>query len=271
MVAGQIASLSWGQNLDLETRRAVASWGQEHGIDVTSEIHILGGRPYLNAQFYKNRLAAIGELGRLEYAYADHIEENPLLEALAADDDTVTAERARHEITRRAFERVTHNVPAIGVGLPKSVVVYRAKLRGVDREYTACKWCGTGKKNKQGDKFADPIGEDFPVETSETRATRRCASYFISQMPGIAAQIEAAEKAVDEKLGPQLDRALEIIAADDAHWHQQQLRAGHLAGEGQPPYGIESPEGTPKTVDLKRAQPMADPYGEVAPPAPAAQ
>src|SRR5690348_8877437 len=78
-VAGQLASQNWGKSLDLETRRAIADWGQQFRVDVTTEIHVLGGNVYLNAAFYLRQLSEMISAGLVEYAYADHIEDDPRL------------------------------------------------------------------------------------------------------------------------------------------------------------------------------------------------
>src|SRR5262249_44786910 len=79
LVAAQIAGMSWGESIDLDTRRAVADWGRQFRVDVTTEVHILGKRIYLNAAFYLRRLGEMIADGRVEYAVADHVEDDPRL------------------------------------------------------------------------------------------------------------------------------------------------------------------------------------------------
>lgn len=176
-VAGKIAELNWGQKLDLMTRRAVADWARTYAIDPTTEIHVLGGNIYLNAAYYLRRLAQLIERGIVEYAYADHVEDDARLKELK--------EEGIGESNRRLRERIKHQVPDKAA----SAVVFRVKLRSMDREVVGVKWCGNGV-NKN-----DPVGDAKPVETSESRAARRAMRQIVTHMPNAIELLEVEESA----------------------------------------------------------------------------
>lgn len=164
-IAGKLAELNWGKQLDHATRRAVADWGSRYRIDVTTEIHVLGGNVYINAAFYLRRLGEMIEAGLVEYAYADHVEPDERLLQLGAEGEG--------EANRRLRERLKHGIPDKAV----SAVVFRVKLRAMDQEITGAKWCGGGTRK------SDPVGDNFPVETSESRAARRAMRLVTTHVP----------------------------------------------------------------------------------------
>lgn len=178
-VAGKIAELNWGQKLDLVTRRAVADWGRTYGVDPSTEIHVLGGNIYLNAGYYLRRLAQLIERGLIEYAYADHIEDDPRLAALKED--------GTGEYNRRLRERIKYQVPDKAA----SSVVFRVKLRSMDREIVGVKWCGNQTRKN------DPVGDAMPVETSETRAARRAMRQIVTHIPNLANEIIEVEDSAE--------------------------------------------------------------------------
>lgn len=164
IVASQIAGTNWGKGLDLETRRMVSDWGHRAGIDPAVELNVLGGNFYKNAYYYIRRQSELMADGIIEYAYAEHVEISAELQAMAVQiQNPEAAEWAKREMTARAQQRILFNIPAKAV----SSVVWHVKVRGIPVEFAAAKWCGGGTRSK------DPVGDEFPVETSETRAARR--------------------------------------------------------------------------------------------------
>ena len=197
-VAGQLAAQNWGKSLDLDTRRAIADWGQQFRVDVTTEIHVLGGNVYLNSAFFLRQLSELIEAGLVEYAYADHIEDDARLKALGPEGEG--------EYSRRLRERIMHQVPDKAA----SAVVFRVKLRSMDREITGCKWCGNGTRKN------DPVGDDKPVETSESRAARRAMRLISSHVPRHVAEDMAAIEASAEALTERVKQARVNFAISEA-------------------------------------------------------
>lgn len=207
-VAGKIAELNWGNKLDLGTRRAIADWGRQYGVDPTTEIHVLGGNIYLNAAYYLRRLAGLIERGLIEYAYADHIEHDERLDALG--DDGVG------EKNRRLRARIQYQVPDKAV----SAVAFRVKLRKMDREIVGAKWCGGGTQKN------DPVGDAKPVETSESRAARRAIRQIVTHVPMAASEMMAVEDAAET--------LSERIVTAEATFDRVEAEVGKIGGQSVP-------------------------------------
>lgn len=175
-ISAELSKTNWGERLDVFTRKAIAHWGMRHGIDVAQEIDILGNRIYLNAKFYLRGLAHLVEAGKVDYVDVDHVEDDSRLAEFPA------------ERKRRLELRIQHGLPDKAV----SACIARVKLKNVPIEFTGAQWCGGRGQNAKGTGFKDPIGEDRPVETSETRALRRCLRLMVTHMPSEAARRDAA-------------------------------------------------------------------------------
>lgn len=179
-VAAEIAGMSWGQNIGKDTARMLAEWGRRYNVDVTQEIDILGAKVYLNARYYLRRLGELIDSGVVEYAYPDHINDDPRLERLGQDGAT--------EATRRLTERVKYNVPEKAV----SVVAFRVKLKGLTQETVGVNWAGGGVRK------SDPVGDAEPVKTAESRAARRCMRQLVSHVPKLTEEMETVVSTLPE-------------------------------------------------------------------------
>jgi hypothetical protein len=236
IVAAQLSESSWGKGMDRETRRAVAEWGRRHGIDVTTEIHVLGGNVYLNSAFFLHRLAKMVERGQVEYAVADHVECDPRLVEFP------------EEAKRRTLERVRYQLPDNA----KSAVVARIKLNNTAVEFSAAKWCGGRGNNKHGNP-KDPIGDEFPVETSESRAFRRCLKLLVSHIPDEVRRIQEAEEDAQVSLGMQIESDHDRQLTESV-MRQRQLHPGNVV-DAMASYGQEAAV----PVAVKEAEPTAEP------------
>lgn len=189
-MASELANTQWGVNLEQSTRRAVAVWADLYGIDVVTEIDVLGSKVYLNAKFYLRKLAEMVQNGEVEYAYADHIEPNTVLNAMAEEGDAT----AKAEVRRRTFARATFF--GNEAESAASAVVFHVKHRNMTQEITGAKWCG-GRGHTRNQKPKDPVGEEFPIETSESRAARRAMRLLTGHSQG-AADVHLAEIGSDD-------------------------------------------------------------------------
>ena len=167
LVAAKMSEMNWGKSMDEMTRRAVAAYLEKNRLDVT-EIDVLGGNLYRNSRYYKRRLAEMVEDGKIEYIKSDWVHDDKRL-ALHGDEWSTT------EKTRRDRVRIEYGIPEAAVG----ACVFRVKLHGVNMEITAAKWCGGGTRT------ADPVGDKFPMESSETRACRRAMTLVASSIPAL--------------------------------------------------------------------------------------
>lgn len=210
-VAAAIAGMSWGRELNLEARVAIARWGQQHNIDVTTEIDILGSKPYLNGRFYLNRAAELQRAGVIAYMRADNVTADARLDALAQSEDAETTRKAKAERDRRAMARIEYGAP------DKAACVIVARI-GVRRgqevtEFAAAKWTGNGTRER------DPVGDKFPVETAETRAYRRALRLLVSHVPHMKAWVDASTDDGEIIVEAIAESIAETAAAnvDDAH------------------------------------------------------
>lgn len=237
-VAGKLAELNWGKQLDHATRRAVADWGNRFGVDTTIEINVLGGNVYINAAYYLRRLSELIDSGLVEYAYADHIEDDPRLLKLGPDGEG--------ESSRRLRMRIMYGVK----GDPASCVAFRVKLRSMDREVVGVKACGGGVRKN------DPVGDAFPTETAETRAARRAMRLLVSHVPKkVSTEIETIEASA-EALGNRIASAKHQFKDETT---ALEIRPSPLALPSQgDPYGPVATAEKPDTVTAGAA-PEAEP------------
>lgn len=199
IVAAQMAGTNWGKGLDVATQRAVSDWGLRTGIDVATEIYVLGGNIYLNAQMYINRGIDLIMRGILLDYNQRFIHEDPHLELIAKEvlpSNASDAERAelaaaqadaRREIRQRRLLRIKHSVP--DDAKIKCVVLTEIVLAAMPHTpFYGLKW--TPHSNAQHN---DPIGTHYPQETALTRSARRAWKQVVRQIPEIQRFIIGAE------------------------------------------------------------------------------
>lgn len=230
-VAKELSGMSWGAAVTDSTRRAMAEWGQTHGVDVVTEIDILGNRIYLNSKFYQRKLSEMVAAGKVDYFYSDHIQHDERLEKMAKDGN----EAARKELGRREMERIYYNIQPDNIA---GACAFHVKVKGLDREVMGAKWCGPNSGRK------DPVGAEFPSLTAESRAIRRAMRLLVSHVPEMAGSLGPAELAA---------KALEItIHADHEQmmaWAKQSRVKPLLApvdAYAEPTKAVESVEVAPK-------------------------
>lgn len=265
IVSAQIAGTNWGKGLDLETRRAISDWGNRVGIDPATELDVLGGSFYKNANYYMRRLSEISDLGRVVYAYVDHVEVDERLEKMTRrTDKPELAAQARDEIDRRTMMRVQYQIPDKAEG----AAVFHIMLSTVPHEFSAAKWCGGGTRKK------DPVGDEFPVETAETRAVRRCMRLVASQNPAFKPLIEPNDDdSIDGMIGDKLREGLTRAKQDQIASAEQSRGRPLMAASQTDPYAVatiqpnreEISEGVP--AERPASAPLAlDPIESPVPP-----
>lgn len=190
-VARELRNKSWGKDIGEEGVKALSLWTQRHGIEPATEVEVLGGNIYLTAAYYRRRLAQLIGEHMIDYAVADHVEVDERLDALAADEHAPpqARENARAEVYRRKMERIAHKLPESA----KAAVVYRIKVKGMTTEITGAKAVGGFRGKGANGRDKDPVGEEFPSETAETRAARRAARQIIDSFPTLKAEMDVVE------------------------------------------------------------------------------
>jgi hypothetical protein len=236
IAAAELAKLSWGEKLDLVTRRGISEWARQFGIDPQTEIDLLGGKLYPNAKYYLRRLSEFVAEGVVEYAVADHIGRDSRLEKLAEDGD----EWAKGEAARRMRERIRHGVREEAV----AACVFRIKLRHVGEEIVGVKQIVTDKN--------DPVGKGNPMETVETRAARRAMRLIASHVP----RFQAEEARLDTAMAVKSQEISAKIATFKAENAQRGITP--LALSATSAYGEDDPAATPDADDLALDQQLLD-------------
>src|SRR5574338_1108618 len=166
----KIRGATWGQQWDANTIAAVATWARENDVDPITEIDVLGGNIYLKARHYERKLAGLIGAQQIEYARKDWVHVDKRLEKLADAGD----EDAKRESRRRLNERIKYNLSDEA----DAACVYRIKHRLMDQEVTGAKEHVPGKRK-------DPVGDNMPMETVETRALRRAMLQLKEALPGV--------------------------------------------------------------------------------------
>jgi hypothetical protein len=182
LIAAKISELNWGRGLDFDTRKAVAAYLERHKMD-TSEINVLGGNIYKNSTYYKRRLSEMLGADLIESVDSDWVQADPRLEEMGKGTGE-DAEWARAESSRRARIRISYGIDERATGAN----IFTVKLRGVETPFVGVKWCGAGRK--------DPVGDAFPIETSESRAVRRVMSLVGNAMPSLGWNDDEEEVAI---------------------------------------------------------------------------
>lgn len=183
-----IRGTQWGKDCSPEVTHAIARWCQDNGIDAVRHVEVLGGKPYLNGDFYLEKAAPFVMAGELRYEEPQFVHADPLLIEIAhkKEEETPEWERshvtwAREEILRRMQARVARGIPHDATGACIFIVHTKSgtPIVGVN-------WCGGKTKvktGKNGSYRSDPIGDAEPTKTAHTRAARRALRQIIEAFP----------------------------------------------------------------------------------------
>ena len=188
---------------------------------------MLGGNLYRNGKYWLRKLSELVQADHVEYARVDHINHDPRLEEDMKNDGLPAdvREKAAREMVRRREARIAYRVPEEAT----AACVARVKVKWLAEEVSGCKFIVMGRKKKRSDgtmTTADPVGEEFPTETVETRAWRRCLRIVASTNPALKA-IE--EDLRDDELGVE-SNLQEIATREEAREVEASARGTLAAG-----------------------------------------
>lgn len=245
---------SWGSKVSPLQARAYAEYMRRFNLDI-HEVDILGGKPRRNGQYYKRRIMEMAHAGLIEWVKDYHIGPDERLQALVEAKD----EWAAAEHTMRLRERIRHAVPDDA----QYAFVVVIKLRSLAEPLDGCKWYVPGRqklgwskteRNKREMVSADPVGDEHPIETVETRAWARVGKLVAAEIPELRAE-EAAMSAAEGEV----EHVVSRIAEDE-----ERQAAEHAAV--QPPRGVplaitEGPAEVMPLAQRERLTVEADPYG----------
>ncbi|HEX9282362.1 MAG TPA: hypothetical protein VEK77_13095 [Gemmatimonadales bacterium] len=177
----QIAATSWGEKLSPALRAQVIRYALDVGADPARHLFVLGGRPYLNATFYKELVAAQADFQRDEVQFVH-------------DDERASPEEREERRRLRVVYAVPEKVGERAV-LAAAVVTLHFEDRG---PFIGVKWAPSSK--------TDPVGTEFPVHSAESRAYRKAAEKAVSAWftPERTHRLQRIEQLIEaQKLGPQ--------------------------------------------------------------------
>lgn len=243
-IVKQIRGTQWGQDCSAEVANAVARWSLDNGVDAVRHVEVLGGRIYLNGDFYLEKAAPFVMAGELRYEEPQFVHADPGLIEMANRDrekapewERAQIDWARAESFRRFQVRVERGIPHDATGACIFIVHTKSGTPVV-----GVNWCGGASKIKtkrDGSKYrSDPIGDAEPTKTAQTRAARRALRQIIEAFPdsGLARAVKSIE--ANAKLASQEIEAI-IETEPKAPAHPAGLAA---VGDG---YGED---GEPKTL-----------------------
>lgn len=250
-----IAGESWGAKLTPMQQRAFAEYLRRFHLDI-SEIDNLGGRPYRNGRYYMRRIAELAAEGRVEWYAGEHIGPDDRLTFMANEGDVW----AKEEKLRRLKECIRLGVPADA----EVVYVVRVKMKELSLPTEGVKWFTPGRqkmgwsKTQKGVKEmvdADPVGEENPVTSTETRAWRRVGRLAAAEIPELRDQEAEMEFAASETQAAVIEEAVRAEEETAANVTRPVDAGGEDAYEEQAPRALT--EGAAQPVPVP-TQPVAE-------------
>jgi len=236
IIAGMSFGTVSGASFSPQTRWQIAKFCEITGAEPLTQVDILGGKPYLNANYWADNL--VNQPLFLRYEQRDlspSVEE--LLRAKARELSALADGLEGQEATRLRVRAYNHAEEADTIAIDRArwspratatvvieTTIYRfmnfAPLGKISSgeitdfenyvvPVTECNWAGGHGIVKIGsmDK-KDPIGDANPGTTARSRSLRRCAAKAFSAWMGeYKERIEVAEKAIEAEY--------EIIVAGD--------------------------------------------------------
>ena len=264
-VARAIRGTQWGKDLGPEGAYALAEYCRANGLDPVRHVEVLGGRPYLTAEYYREQAAPLIRAGVIIPQPIDFINADARLTTMAEAGD----EWAKQENTRRMRERIRLNAPEKAA----AVAVKRLMVAKTGEVIEGTNWCGGGVRQR------DPVGDAEPTKTAETRAERRAwrqlaevVSEYGQRVRQVEASVEQVEDAIVSEVAqlradrPRLHGGATIGSSvtSDAYGHGDAMPSNEeslarvrqrIADEGLPdPYGVG--DGEPVIDELPGSLPM---------------
>lgn len=272
----QLAGMKFGDvsggTLSPETRYAIAQLCQLTGANAGLHLFILGGRPYLNADYWAQMAAAQPHhLG---------VEQIPLTPDYSAelrkqadeaekDDDIEDARRLRRLARHVDSARVGYGIPDTAKAAYETVIrryaehaplamIASGRMDGAQFiiEQREANWVGDAKRR-------DPVGDARPHETARTRSLRRCAvRTYSSTLAPMEEQLRKLENAIEVEFEVVASDTQQQRAALPAEGERQALRVG--AGE---PVAAKAEVGTREPAKGRGKQQQAAQQEQAPPPA----
>lgn len=284
-IVAAVASQTWGKSLTATMRRAVAQYCMRYGIDPLTELDMLGGNPYPNAEFYLRVLGELRLKGVVKDFWFDRISNDAELLKVAGDESAPGDDRewARREHWRRWRRRRELGAKEQAT----DACAFHIVLATGGHEIVGWKQAGGGTAVKQwSDRGAkpNPIVEDEnnAALSVESQAVRRAVRQISSHVKGAAASplleiakqfsaIETEAEALGEQIvatqPPEPEPAPEPKALNPASYNEADALVAQLEkkrdAEGRPVPVETTVQGAAPAPSLRRVHtPDDDPYRE---------
>ena len=221
----------WGniRQVSPQTQFAVARMAQVAKADPLRHIDILGDRPYLNAEYYEDRMSHHPAFVSLKQ---DNITEDATLREQWGAPDDAEAVYLTH---------ITRFLPSAPIASIKAGRIPFAEAMQWTHTYTECNWAGHRRRawNKKGVEYEkrDDVGRAESHKTARTRSIRRCAKLaFSAWSEEVEREIRRATFALDDEMQSQL-------IEPSADLDESAVTMGD--GEPEPAYQEPEPDATP--------------------------
>ena len=179
-----VANSSWGNQMpDPKLQEAMCIWALNKGVDVATHIHILGGRPYLNAQYYIDRLTTLPAYRHSRSEIIGPLSERtPPAKVFDAKSIAQLKKKTLKVNMKRWALQEHYEIPEEINAFPKTSAVVVVYIEMFDRNGEVVVFDDWGKagsygrksKGRNAGKPVDPVGDGDPVKTATTRAYRAC-------------------------------------------------------------------------------------------------
>ena len=244
LISRQISGLEWGKSFSEEGRYAIAAFARVCRANIIIHVDILGGKPYLNAQYW-----------------ADYINQHPRFHHYEQTDLSPAVEQALRDAGQEdaademAIRRIKWS-PRENATVVIETTIYRfinaapmdkiqsGEITNLDQyliSVSECNWAGGMGDTVKGKK--DPVGDSNPGTTARSRSLRRCAvKSFSAWMEQYDAQIRKAEDVIEAEY--------EIISSEA-------LATEALRPQPDGPQAVLS-SGEPTAVTTEEAEPLPE-------------
>ena len=267
MTWGSGQSMVHGSQLSQGTKGALAEFCETTGANILTQVDILGGKPFLNANYWADNInqqelfhryeqrdispsmeQALRDRAARAKDMAQHLEgadkskllaRSFLLEEEAEDMAIARAQWGPRETATDVVETTIwrfFNAAPIHKIRSGEITDFEKYLVPVSE----CNWAGGMGQSMASAKKWDPIGDAHPATTARTRSLRRCAAKaFSTWMANHQGRVERAEKMIEADF--------EIIMAD------QEDRAASLPVPGGP-QAVTFTNGEPEAMNPEEAE-----------------
>lgn len=284
-LANRIKGMEWGSGnraiqgsgFSPETRMALAEFCRVTRAEPQTQVDILGGKPYLNASYWKERVANHPYFVRMEQREIGdnsereirerakrHLELSKQLEESGRKDEALSRRVKAIDLEEEADEirasRMQWSPRPSATSVVETTIYRFINSTPIDKiksgeitdfeQYVVavkeCNWAG-GLGNEMADKKKwDPIGDIEPGKTARSRSLRRCAvQAFPAWRESYDERIQKAEEWVDAEFEV-LDRHDNVVATGGGEVERSMAVTAHEIPQRGEPRKVADDVGKPE-------------------------